>query len=282
MARPLFNQVTIIGLGLIGGSLGMALRRQRIARRVYGVTRRPAALREARRRGAVDRGFQEIGPAVATADLVVIATPPSTVVPLARQVAAATTHALLLTDAASTKAAIVRQWDRLLPRRIQAVGSHPMAGSEQSGLSAASADLFAGARCLVTPTAKTAPAAARRVRAFWSALGMRTLAMPPERHDAIVAMISHAPHLVAASLVAASTPEELTVAAAGFADTTRIALGDPELWADICVMNRAAVLGALARVERALVHFRQALAYDDGRELVRALTASRAKRKRLA
>ena len=278
---PLFNQVTIVGLGLIGGSLGLALRRRRVARRVYGVARRAATVAQARRIGAVDRGFVELAPAVADADLVVLATPPSTVVPLARQVAEATTRALIVTDAASTKAGIVRGWERALPARIAAVGSHPMAGSDRSGLGAASADLFDRMLCVLTPTRGTPARAVRAVGALWRAVGMRTASLTPERHDAVVAMVSHVPHLAAASLVSAASPEELKVAATGFADTTRVALGDPALWQDICVNNREAVLDALGRFERALVHVRQAIAYRDAEELEKTLAASQRKRRAL-
>lgn len=276
-----FRQVTIIGLGLIGGSLGLALRRRRVARRVYGVARRAATVAHARRIGAVDRGFTALAPAVAEADLVVIATPPSTVVPLAQQVAEATTQSLILTDAASTKAGIVRGWQRVLPERIAAVGSHPMAGSDRSGLGAASAELFTGTLCVLTPTAQTPARAVRAVGAFWRAVGMRTTTLAPERHDAVVAMISHVPHLAAAGLVSAAASAELKVAAAGFADTTRVALGDPALWQDICLSNREAVLDALGRFERALVHLRQAIAYRDAPELRKTLAASRRARRRL-
>ena len=156
-----------------------------------------------------------------------------------------------------------------------------MAGSEQQGMAAASARLFEGALCVVTPTPQTSPAAVRQVRALWQRVGMRTTTLSPERHDAIVAMISHAPHLVAASLVAAATPAELAVAATGFADTTRVALGDPALWRDICATNRTEILNALARIERALIHLRQTIAYRDGRELMRALAESQRKRRRV-
>ncbi len=275
------RQVTIIGLGLIGGSLGLALRRRHVARRVVGVARRSATAAQARRFGAVDRATVDLAAAVADADLVVITTPPSTVVPLAEAVARATTHELIVTDAASTKAAIVQGWQRVLPSRIRAVGGHPLAGSEQSGLGAAEAALFDGALCVLTPTRQTSPEAVRRVQGFWRAVGMRTVTMSPARHDAVMAMISHAPHLVAASLVAATTPAELAVAATGFADTTRVALGDPALWEDICWTNRSAVLDALARVERVLIHLRQAIAYRDREELVKILVDSQRKRRRL-
>ncbi|MBI4227341.1 MAG: prephenate dehydrogenase/arogenate dehydrogenase family protein [Candidatus Omnitrophica bacterium] len=281
MRRPLFRQVTIIGLGLIGGSLGLALRRRGAAGRVVGVARRAATLAQARRAGAIDRGFTALAPAVAAADLVVIATPPSTVVPMARRVAAATAHAFLLTDAASAKSAIVRGWSRALPNRIRAVGSHPMAGSERSGIAAASAELFEGAWCALTPAPGTPRRAVRQVAALWRAVGMRTSRMTPERHDTIVAMISHTPHVVAASLVAAATAEETALAATGFADMTRVALGDPALWQDICLSNRDALLAALGRFERTLVHLRQAIAYRDAEELRKTLAASRRARQRL-
>lgn len=281
MAKPLFEQVTIVGLGLIGGSLGMALRRRGLARRVVGVARRAATIAQARRRGAIDRGHLTLAPAAAQAELVVIATPPSTVVPLAQAVAEATTHGFLLTDVASTKGAIVHGWRRVLPPRIQAVGSHPMAGSEQRGLRAASATLFDQAVCVVTPIRSTPATAVRRVRALWAALGMQTMCLSPQRHDAAVAMVSHVPHLAAVSLMVAASPSERRVAAAGFSEMTRIALGDPALWQDIVLANRTEVLGALARFERALVHLRQAIAYADPQELLKVLAASRRKRQQL-
>ena len=266
---------------MIGGSLALAVRRRRLARRVVGVDRRRAVLQRALRCGAIDRGFTQVAPAVAEAELVVIATPPSAVVPLSQQVAAAVSHPLVLTDTASTKAGIVRRWERVLPKHIHAVGSHPMAGSERNGLDAASAALFDGAQCLMTPTPKTARAAVRVVRRFWRALGMPVVTMSPEGHDTIVAMVSHAPHLLAASLVAATSPKERSVAAMGFSEMTRVALGDPMLWQDICLSNRPAVLDALARVERALIHVRQAIAYQDRAELIRTLAGSRRKRRTL-
>lgn len=272
------RQVTIIGLGLIGGSLGLALRRRRIAARVVGVARRAATIAQARKMGAIDDGFTMLEPAVADADLVVIATPPSTVVPLTQRVAAATRRELILTDVASTKAGIVRGWANGLPDHVQAVGSHPMAGSERRGIAAAAHDVFDGARCVVTPAPETSRPAVRQVTAFWRAVGMTVKTMTPERHDAIVAMISHTPHLVAASLVAAATSEETAIAATGFADTTRVALGDPGLWQDICLSNREAVLAALARFERELIHVRQAIAYRDADELQKTLTASQRRR----
>jgi len=278
----LFDEVTIIGLGLIGGSLGLALRCGGVARCVVGVARRQGAVAAARRMGAVDRGYVAIAPAVEKADLVVIATPPSSVVPLAEEVARRTARTLLLTDAASTKGSIVRGWARALPRRIQAVGSHPMAGSEKKGIEAASERLFVGALGVVTPLPGTPPAAVRRVRALWEAVGMRTTTMSPARHDAVVAMVSHVPHLLAAGLVSCATAEELSVAAAGFAEMTRVALGDPALWEDICVTNRAAILRALARVDGTLRRMEKALARGEWLDLRRRLADGRRKRRLLS
>ncbi|MBI4313215.1 MAG: prephenate dehydrogenase/arogenate dehydrogenase family protein [Candidatus Omnitrophica bacterium] len=278
----LFGQVTIIGVGLIGGSIGKALRKRHLCRKVVGVARRRSALAEASKQGAIDRGFLEIAPAVKDADLVIVATPPSRVVEISQKVARTARRGVILTDVASTKANVIRGWERSLPKRFLAVASHPMAGSEKTGVKHASADLFEGALCILTPTVETNRKALNQVRRLWKALGMRVTEMSAQRHDERVAMISHAPHLLAASLVSAARPDELKIAAAGFLDTTRVALGDPALWEDICFNNRAALLGALARVERALVHVRQSVAYGDRKELQAILVESRRRRGRLS
>lgn len=244
-----FRQVSIIGLGLIGGSLGMALRRRKVARRVIGFARREAVLRQARARGAVDDGCTELCPDwLNESDLVVIATPPLTVPRIARQVARMARRPLILTDVASTKGQIVRSTERTLPRHVSFVGAHPMAGAERSGIEAADPRLFDGATCIVTPTARTRSAAQAKVASLWRRVGCRVLRMSPDRHDALVAQVSHLPHLAAAALALSPEPAALRLCGGGFADTTRIALGDPSLWEEICRTNSRQVGRALDRL----------------------------------
>jgi prephenate dehydrogenase len=176
----------------------------------------------------------------------------------------------------STKAVIVRRAEELATGRTLAfVGSHPMAGSEQSGYGAARADLFQGATVLVTPTDRTEPRALKTVAGFWEALGARVSALEPEAHDTAVAAISHLPHAVADALmdaVARFAPEALEFAARGFKDTTRIAASDPDMWADIFVANRAALAASLDAFRRALGELERAVAAGS-REEIRAVLA---------
>ncbi len=277
-SKPLFNQVTVIGLGLIGGSIARAIKRQRVARRVVGVHRKKSVLTKAKRAKAIDQGFLKIAPGVEKADLVIVATPPSSVVPVAAEVAQVTKHKFLLTDAASSKAWVVKGFQRCLPARIGAVGSHPMAGSEKKGFDASKKDLFDGALCILTRVSGNSPRAMAKVASFWKAIGMRTMTLTPKAHDEAVALVSHVPHLLAASLVSATSASEMKVAGPSYLGATRVAKGDPKLWTDICSSNRKEVLAALARFERALIHFRQAIAYNDSKELTKSLKVSQRKR----
>ena len=281
-SRPLFRQVSVIGLGLIGGSLGMALRRGKIARRVIGFSRREATLRRAKRRGAIDDGCTELCPDwLSESDLVVIATPPSTVPRIARQVARLARRPLVLTDVASTKAKIVRDVERALPSRISFVGAHPIAGSERSGIEAADARLFGGAACIVTPTPRTRPAAAARVAALWRRLGCRVERMSPARHDTLVAQISHVPHLAAVGLALFPEQRALRLSGGGFADATRIALGDPALWEEICRTNSREVGRALEQLIKELSALQRMVRRPANGSLRGRFEAARRRRRRL-
>ena len=282
MSRPLFRQVSIIGLGLIGGSLGMALRRGRVARRVIGFTRREATLRRALAKGAIDDGDTELCPDwLSESDLVVIATPPLTVPRLAREAACLAHRPLIITDVASTKAEIVRALERGLPRHARFVGAHPMAGSNRSGIEAADAHLFRGAVCVVTPTVRTSSAAAAKVASLWRGVGCRVARMSPDRHDMLVAEVSHLPHLAAAALVQAVSPAAFTLAGNGFRDTTRVAQGDPALWEEICRTNRKEVFSSLNRLIAELKLLRGAVESRRFAVVLRELRAARRRRKSL-
>jgi prephenate dehydrogenase len=257
------NTLTIVGVGLIGGSIGLAAKRRGLARHVRGVGRHQSSLDRAREVGAVDETFLDPDPAIAGADLVVFCTP---VDHIADQVLAAAPHyaaGALVTDAGSTKALIVRQLDGRLPKGVAFVGSHPLAGSEKRGPEFADADLFQNRWTVLTPTEQTEPQALDRVQSFWHGLGSRTRVMSPEEHDRALALTSHLPHLLASAL-AGILPDELRgLTASGFRDTTRIAAGDPELWSAIFAHNRPALLAALAAFEQNLRDFRAAVEAQD-------------------
>lgn len=284
-AKPLFNQVTIVGLGLIGGSLGMALKRRRLARRVVGLARRPATLRLARAVGAIDRGTTRIAAALEQADLVVLATPPGAVVSLARAVVRRADRRLILTDVASTKAQLVRSIEAEVRRRgssVAFVGGHPMAGSERSGIGAARPTLFEGAACVLTPTSGTAAAALSKVRSLWRALGARVVEVSPQRHDQLVAQVSQVPHMAAVGLVNAASPEALRLCGTGFSSTTRIAQANPQLWVEISRTNAGWMVRSMDRLLRTLAALRQDVAQGREKRLLKKLRAAQRRRQRLA
>lgn len=276
--KPLFRQISIIGLGLMGGSLGMALRKGRVARRVIGFSRHESTLRRAKARGAIDDGDTELCPDwLGESDLVVIATPPLTVPKIARDIARICPGRLLLTDVASTKSLVVREVEKVLPPRMKFVGGHPMAGSEQSGVEAADAKLFRNVLCLLTPTARTDRKAVARVASLWRGVGCRVRTLSPGQHDAWVAEISHLPHLAAVGLTLTPGVSSLRLAGPGFTDTTRVAAGDPALWEEICSTNSRSVRAALDRFIRQMQDLRRQVGGKDIRKSLQAAQHRRGK-----
>lgn len=255
--------LTIVGVGLIGGSIGLAAKRLGLARRVLGVGRQQRSLDEALAAGTIDDAFLELAPAVRQSEVTVFCTPVERIVEQVLSVAAVCPAGALLTDAGSTKSAIVHGIEGKLPAGVAFVGSHPLAGSEKRGPNHAQADLFKGRLAIVTQTPQTDPAALDRTVAFWQALGLRTRIMTPEDHDRALALTSHLPHLLASAL-AGILPEELAgLTATGFRDTTRVAAGDPSLWTGIFLQNRNAVLDALKLLTSRLHDFEAALEAGD-------------------
>jgi prephenate dehydrogenase len=274
--RFLFRQVTIVGLGLMGGSLGMAIRRRRLARTVVGLSRSQAAVRQAKRRGAIDWGTTDAQQAVAGADLVVLATPVDAIVPLAKRLAGSMRPGSVLTDVGSTKAAIVQRLSAL-PGRVAFIGGHPIAGSEQRGITAADPDLFDGSLCILTPAARTSGVALSRVKRLWARLASRVVTMDPRAHDRLLGGTSHLPHLIAFALAQAVTPPS-SCAPRSFLDMTRVAKSDPELWDDIFLTNRGAILSAAGQVERHWKALRDAIVRRDRAALRRLLTRAKTMR----
>ncbi|MFM1996396.1 MAG: hypothetical protein RLZZ111_783 [Planctomycetota bacterium] len=263
--------VAIVGVGMIGGSIAAALRARRLADRVIGVGRSAASLAAAKRQGLVDEVATDVA-AVAAADLVVVATAVGSIPALLDQVDAVVRPGTLLTDAGSTKKSIVAAWEkRRRSRRGRFVGGHPIAGSHRRGPDAADARLFEGRVTVVTPVAATPAADTESVAGFWSALGSTVFMMPPREHDRLLAMTSHAPHVIAAAIAAATPAEARRLTAGGWRDTTRIAAGDPDLWADILLDNAGDVAKALSRIAAVTEKILAALESGDRRRLVSLL-----------
>jgi prephenate dehydrogenase len=255
--------LTIVGVGLIGGSIGLAARRRGLAGRVIGSGRNAATLERARELGAIDHACLDLGEAVRRADVVVFCTPVTLIAEQVLAAAPACGNGTLLTDAGSTKGAIVRALEGKLPREVRFVGSHPLAGSEKRGSDHADADLFQGRVTVVTPTPKTDAAAVERTVKFWRGLDSRVVVMSPDEHDRALAMTSHLPHLLASALAGILPPELHELAATGFRDTTRVAAGDPSLWTGILLQNRAALIEALGRLQDQVIDFKKALMTGD-------------------
>lgn len=273
-----WNTVSIVGVGLIGGSIGLALRRRELARRIIGIGRRAESLKIAHKTGAVTETTTDLAQGVAEAELVIVCTPVGLIAEQVRQAAAASPPTTLLTDAGSTKAGIVAALSKSLAPGARYVGSHPIAGSEKQGASHAKADLFDGRVVVVTPTAATAAEDCQAIEEFWTQLGATVVRLSPEEHDERLAAASHVPH-VAASLLAAATPAEaFPFVGSGYRDTTRVAAGDPELWTQILLANRQQVLSALAPLEAAFDRFRAALERGDADALRQSLTEAKNKR----
>jgi prephenate dehydrogenase len=246
------KKVSILGIGLLGGSIGLAVKSRLKGCRVIGYAHRPSTLQKSLQAGVIDEGFDSLQKAVEGADLVILCTPVGVMEPTLREIAPSLEPGTLVTDVGSTKHSIVQAAERLLTGSGEFVGSHPIAGSEKRGVEFARADLFQNALCILTPTAQTDPAALKSVEQFWRDLGMRTTRMSPSEHDQRLAQISHLPHALAAALVAMQSPDALPLAGNGFLDATRIASGDGALWRDILLDNRVALKGALARLRTEL------------------------------
>lgn len=262
----LFDTLAIVGVGLLGGSVGRAAKARGIARRVIGVGRSAEFLALAVELGTIDEYTTELAEAFAAADLVVIATPVDAISAVIRAGAPNAKPGAIITDVGSTKDSICSS----APAGIQFVGSHPLAGSEKVGVEHARADLFEGRMVVVVPR-NAREEAVETVETFWRRLGARTTRMTAAEHDRAVAMTSHAPHAIASALAKTLPPEWLPLVASGFKDTTRVAAGDPALWKAIFFDNKDHVLAALGRFRRSLDGFESALGGDDAAGLLRWL-----------
>lgn len=277
-----------MGLGLMGGSLARAVKEADLPWRVRGLARNPETRRAALEAGAVDETCAEPAEAAREADLVVIALPVRAIPGAARELAPHLAPGTFVTDVGSTKAALTRGVEAVLPRGVPFVGGHPIAGTEESGFTASFAGLYRGARCLLTPGATSTPEAVAAVRALWEGVGMRVDVMDAAAHDRILAVISHLPHVVAYALVNAAAqadaglPGLLSYTGGGFRDFTRIAASHPAMWRDICLDNREEVLRALDEFLAEAGRLRTLIAAGDDAGLEQAFAAARVVRRSLA
>jgi len=276
------RQVTILGVGLLGGSIGLALRSAAPGCRIIGYGHRRQSLDKAREIGAVDAIELDPAAAVAGSDLVVLCTPVGSFEQILRRIAPALAPGALVTDVGSTKRSVVRSAESiLLHEGVEFVGSHPIAGSEKRGVDFSRADLFSNQLCIVTPTAKTSREALRHIEQFWTLLGMRIARLSPRDHDRLLADVSHLPHLLAAALVAMQEETALDLCGKGFLDATRIAGGDGGLWRDILLDNADNLKAGLRRLRSQLSAVERMLNAKSGDALRDWLNAAAQRRQKL-
>ena len=285
-----FKQVAIIGVGLIGGSLGMILRRKGLADQVVGVGRRVENLKTAVELGAIDRYVADPKEGVRGADLVILATPVDTYDRHLKEWASCLSPGAIVSDVGSVKGTLVEQSEASIPAGVHFVGAHPIAGKEKTGVAAGTDQLFKGARCILTPTPKTDAQALERVRALWQETGSVVLTMDPHLHDQILGAVSHLPHVAAFALITALADlrdreiDSLDLAAhsgGGLRDTTRIAASSPEMWRDIFLWNRDNVVHFIDAYRQALEDLKALIQAGDAAGIEKALERAKGEREKL-
>jgi len=273
----LFNQVAIVGVGLIGGSIGLGIKKRRLARQVIGISRHRKTINLAKRRGAIDAGFLDVS-AIRQADLVILAAPVNTIIQIGVRISSLVKPGALVTDTGSTKRSVVEILGKALPNFV---GAHPLSGSEKQGVASARDDLFCGSLCVLTPTAKTSRSALSIIRGLWVELGARVIYLTPAKHDRFISYTSHLPHIISFSLIHSVPRNSLYLASSGLKDTTRIAASPVGLWKDIFLTNSENILDALKYFSRSLTRIKHAIIKKDAKALERILNQARLKRKEI-
>ncbi|QDU33622.1 prephenate dehydrogenase [Poriferisphaera corsica] len=273
------NQLTIIGTGLLGASVGLAAKQSGFAKKVAGVSRNLESAEKAASVGAIDMPFDKISDSLADADLAVIAVPLSGFDYIFSLIAPLQRPNLFITDVGSTKSSVIASAKKHLTDPTLFLGSHPMAGSEKQGPESASANLFPNKPCILTPEPDTNRNLINTVTALWQALSMNILTMTPEQHDTQTAVVSHLPHAAAALLIqTANTLGGYDVASTGFRDTTRLASSNPPMRVDIMSANRPALITALSQYRDQITNLMAILESNDRQALLDLLTLSQTSR----
>jgi prephenate dehydrogenase len=280
VTRP-FERVVIAGVGLIGGSLALAARRAGLVGEIVGFGRTRENLDIALTRGLVDRVSQDPLEAARGADLLVLAVPVAATAKVAQSMAGVLAPGAVVTDAGSVKARVVREVSSVLPAGVRFVGAHPIAGTEDSGAAAARHDLYDGCRCILTPTGETDADALERVEALWRGVGAQVERMSPERHDEILAWVSHVPHMLAYALMATAPADTHSYAGPSFRDVTRVAASPVEMWRDILLYNDEALGRSLDGVLATLQSLRAAIRRGDAEAASQIFARARSARRAL-
>jgi prephenate dehydrogenase len=283
----LFKRMAIVGLGLIGGSLARAAKEKKIVESIIGVGRSKENLELALNARCIDEYSLDLKKELSDVGIVVIATPAGVIVDLVRELSVALKPGTIITDVGSVKKKIVEEVESFLPSHLHFVGAHPIAGTENSGFKASYARLFQGARCVITPTARTNSTAIAKVKELWERTGCSVILMDAEKHDRIFAAVSHLPHLIAYCLVNVLIDVEkkeegiLNFSAGGFKDFTRIAASHPVMWRDIMVMNKENMLPLIDHFKKVLEDFKKYIVEEDAEKLTSEFDKSRTVRKKI-
>lgn len=279
---PIYNRVALIGLGLIAGSMGLAMKRHGLAGHVAGTARTADTRAVALERGLVDSVHDTAAQAVAGADLVVLAVPVGAMGALAEEIAPHLAPGATVTDVGSVKRAVIDAVGPHLPDGVQFIPGHPLAGTENSGPHSGFAELFENRWCLLTPVEGTDRQATEQLRSLWLGMGALVEEMEPDHHDRVLAVTSHVPHLIAYTMVGVAddlrrvtNQEVVNFSAAGFRDFTRIAASDPTMWRDVFLNNRQATLEIIGRFTEELMALQRAIRRGDGQHLFDHFTRTR-------
>ena len=275
-----FRKTAILGVGLLGASFSLALKKKGICSQVTGFGRSRKNLERAKSMGIIDVVATDPASACCDADLVLLAAPAGSFVELVKQACPALKKGAVVTDVGSVKGDLVAELEELMPPGVHFIGSHPIAGSDRSGIDSAHADLFCDALCIVTPTERSDPSALKNVMDLWTGLGTKVMAMGPAEHDRVYAAVSHLPHLIAYAMVNTVSDIDksyLSYCGQGFKDMTRIAASSPDIWTDISLLNRENLIEMITlfreNLNRMEAHLRATKADALKQEFIRASTA---------
>jgi len=272
------KQITVIGMGLLGGSITLTALRNFSGVKTIGYSHRQSTRQKAKRLAVADEIVDDIKMSVSKADLVIVATPIYTFEKIFGTIAGSLPEGCIVTDVGSTKVLPHRWASRELPKSVCYVGSHPISGSEQRGIEFASDDLFERAACIITTTKKTNEEAVQTIKRFWSRLGCSVKLLSPAEHDRIFANISHLPHIVAAALMNANSAETLKFAGKGFIDTSRIASGPSNVWADVLLANSENSIRSIDKIIAELAKLKKAIKGSNKKQIENLLEKARTKR----
>lgn len=275
------DKIAIIGVGLIGGSIGLAAKSKRVARKVVGIGHRQSSINRALKCGAIDIGTLNPKEGVKDADIVILATPILSMLSMVKRIAPFLKEGAILTDVGSTKETLARQIEKVLPKSVGFVGGHPMAGSEKRGVGQAKKDLFRNSLCILTNTRSTNKSFLNTIKGFWKEIGADVVVLSAKKHDRIVSQISHLPHMVIFSMLAGIDGDSLKFASSGFCDTTRIAASDPKIWKDIAVTNKGEILRSIRAFKKNLSTLDRAIKRSDSAALLGIFKGAKKKREAL-